>query len=81
MWNSAHGVATLGRRAEGAERHAKLREMLGPSLRRKANSEGFAAYRIRFHKCYRELGQGLKRLDKTLDAAKLSPRDQDNLSV
>ena len=50
---------------------AKLREMLGPSTRRKAGSEGFAACGIRLNKCYRELGQALKRLDTTLDAGKL----------
>ena len=50
---------------------AKLLEMLVSSMRRKAGSESFAAYGIRFNKCYRELGQLLKRLDITLDAGKL----------
>ena len=50
---------------------AKLREMLGPSMRRKIGSEAFAACGIRFGKCFRELGQALKRLDHTLDAGKL----------
>ena len=50
---------------------AKLREMLGPSMRRKASSEGFAVYGIRLNKRYREPGQALKRLDNTLGASKL----------
>ena len=50
---------------------AKLWDMLGPSVRRKAGSEGFAAYGIRLTKCRRELGQALKRLDITLDASKI----------
>ena len=33
---------------------AKMREMLGPSMRRRAGSNGFVACRTRFHKCYKE---------------------------
>ena len=40
-------------------------------MRRKAASEGFAGYEIRFNMYYRELGQALKRLDITQDAGKL----------
>ena len=46
-------------------------KLLGPSMKRKIGSEGFAADGIRFNKCYREMGQALKRLDKTLDTGKL----------
>ena len=40
-------------------------------MKRKIRSKGFAACGIRFNKCYRELGQALKRLDGTKDGGKL----------
>ena len=40
---------------------AKVREVLTPSTRRQISSEGLAVCCIRLKKCYRELGQALKR--------------------
>ena len=48
----------------------------------KACSKGFEAYGIRFNRCYRELGQTLKRLDKhTGRRQALPPREQRNPSA
>ena len=50
---------------------AKLRSMPGQSMRWRTGSEGFMACSVRCNKCYRELGQALKRLANSLDASKL----------